>query len=289
MFRNIFPNSTQRFPGKSLVSRSAFTLIELLVVIAIIAILAAMLLPVLSKAKMRAQQIRCLSNLKQITLSGIMYVNDTGGFIGYSDPTLPNTVWMGTLIDLYSKVDAVRLCPATTEPSPLPIVSAAGNCETPWIWYDNGSGPPAHAAKTYDGSYAMNGWLYKMAAGEIDQGGRGFSYYFGKESALQFSSQTPFFVDGWWVDLWPWETDSPDPDLYHVSSGAGAPTIARCVTPRHGWNAPSAAPRNFTPTSQILPGSIEMGMADGHAENVKLQMLWRYYWHRNWDMTIVNR
>ncbi|MDB6026931.1 MAG: xcpT 2 [Verrucomicrobiales bacterium] len=86
-------------PTRPTINKRGFTLIELLVVIAIIAILAGMLLPVLSRSKETALGIKCMSNMKQITTGWMMYADDNNDYLVWNDLSPTGNGWVRGVID----------------------------------------------------------------------------------------------------------------------------------------------------------------------------------------------
>ena len=244
----------------------AFTRIELLVVIAIIAILA-MLLPALSRAKLKAKDTQCVSNLRQLGVAHEMYISEGGREFDKSDT---QNLWMAMLMVYQGNVDKIRDCPLATSPTTRNFISTLytfGAADQTWKWAPYGT--------NYYGSYGYNGWLYSgnYTATIIVRD----DWRYTPSTVLQ-PSQTPLFSDSVWVDGWPKETEGPAQDLYN---GSMYTYMGRVTIARHGGTAAQSAPRNIT-SSSALPGKTCIVFYDSHASLTRLSDLWNLTWHQNW-------
>jgi len=265
--------------------RNGFTLIELLVVIAIIAILAALLLPALAGAKLNAQQIQCLSNLKQLSVANTIYLDDAGKLIPSEFGEGFYLPWEVALRPYYSGQNGVSnnvvlLCPsAALLPKGFVNFGDIGNGKADTEWAYEGTPMTGNYGLQNDfGAYSYNGWLYDLSA---TSEGRPLPGDFGNPHSVPRPALTPVLAEGTSHDASPNPTDLPASDLYDGSTTFE--TMGTLTIARHGSRAAAVAPRNFDIT-QRLPGMIDLALYDGHVEKSPLENLWNYYWSATWQV-----
>jgi len=265
--------------------RQGFTLIELLVVIAIIAILAALLLPALAKAKQKAVTINCVSNLKQWSVIWRLYCEDHQGSFspGTTSSSFPRGEWVLTLLDYYGKKPPILLCPGAkmrrgpgvqevqVDPQDTSAVANGGPTTATEYPVVDPTVPTSAPNRNLVSSYGENCWVYNCPPGTTVLQRRDTSKNWRKMDAATHPADTPLFGDCMWR--------GGGPDL--TSFAGERPSF------NGEWKGTSYESKHFAIVRHAK--GIELTMFDGSVRLQRPRQLWRLYWHNQYDVTYADR
>jgi prepilin-type N-terminal cleavage/methylation domain-containing protein/prepilin-type processing-associated H-X9-DG protein len=224
------------------VRKQGFTLIELLVVIAIIAILAAILFPVFARARAKAQQANCLSNVKQLTLGFLMYASDfdqkfppAGNKYVFTGDVAPNWHTWDEMVYPYVKNAQIYLCPTD------PTVTG------PWNggWTGGGTGNYNGFPSSYAYNCNVQGWNPMTNLAQFGNGGMPTEYYAFPAERMLISDSTAN-----WTMYWVGSSESLVSNRHNEGSNMGfndghAKWMAKSAVPVFAWPGVNAASCHF--------------------------------------------
>jgi len=229
--------------GSVMVRRRGFTLIELLVVISIIALLLAILMPALTKAKLQALDVACRSNMKQWALIWSMYTGDNEGLFPSEDAG-SDINWLGATKD-YVKDDKIRFCTRAKK-------TMYEGARQPFAATEQGG---------YKGSYGVNDYIVQ------DVPEQEWGDILWKQCNVKEAAQVPVMA-GCVLLYIVTVRHSDDPpeyegDVIYGSGPAGGEMKRFCVNRHNGY------------TNGLL--------MDWSARKIGLKELWELKWHRKWN------
>lgn len=250
--------------------KRGFTLIELLVVIAIIALLLAVIVPGLKKAKEKTRELACRNNVRQLGMGLTFYAEDNNGYaMPLSDefgdywfheiaPYLGDRFYEENPEQGLEGVMKIAYCPSTKRPPEDEGGIVYGTAKMAWRFLEG------------EGSYGMNLWLCNY--GTYSSGFPEEKYF---ERVANAGANVPAFADCMWVGSWPSGGDSVPDDL--TGEVQGYPHADGCFMWRFCIDRHNMA--------------IDVSFTDGHADKVTLEELWTIRWSRgfepNYDVEVV--